>query len=394
MSAYKIGEILEVSVEKIVPNGLGLAFAENLTVFVSLSAVGDKLRVKLNQIKGNTAFAEIVEIIGPSYDRVQPPCVYFGECGGCNFQQMNYNAQLEAKVGIIRDCLHRIAKLDYDGEIPIIASPAEFGYRSRAQWHLDTRNRKIGYYKRNSRDLIDVRSCPILTPILENTLEITRKNLDWHNFWSEKAEIEASHGDGDEVSVYSPEVIEPTNEISFSAFGERYFYSAQTFFQGNHFVVEKLLETALDGAGGETSLDLYCGVGLFTLPLAGKYARVIGVEEYGLAVDFARKNAENAQLPNIEFHTESVRKFLASAELGKVDFILLDPPRAGTEKETIHNIIKLGAPHISYVACEPSVLARDLKRFAEHGYKIDSITALDLFPQTHHVETVVRLSRL
>src|SRR4029079_1903067 len=170
-------------------------------------------------------------------------------------------------------------------------------------------------------------------------------------------------------------------------------YSAQSFFQGNRFLIEELVKRAVTGATGENALDLYSGVGLFTLPLARKFKSVTGVEDNNKAVEFAEKNAEAGGLKNIRFVRRSVRDFLNGQLTEKIDFLLLDPPRAGAENDTIRNILKIGAKQISYVSCEPSILARDLRKFLEDGYLIDSITALDLFPQTHHVETVVRLSR-
>ncbi len=385
-------QILDVKIEKIVPNGFGLAFAENLTVFVSLAAKGDKLRVKINERKGKTAFAEIVEIIEPSEDRTKPECPYFGVCGGCNFQHLNYQAQLDAKVGIVRDCLTRIGKINYEKEIQIIGSPKDYGYRARAQWHLDTRRKKFGYFQRNSHRVVDAKICPILTPELEKTLIDLRDTVAWESFWSETVEIEAAT-DGREVSVYSAEIVETTKELCFEASGEKYFYDATSFFQGNLFLIEKLIETATKDATGETAIDLYCGVGLFSLPLARKFKKVIAVEGNAKAIKFARKNVENAQLENIEFFTETVGGFLfeKQSDLRNLDFVLLDPPRSGAEKETIEMLVKLQPKHISYVSCEPSILARDLRFLTENLYTIESITALDLFPQTHHIETVVRL---
>jgi 23S rRNA (uracil1939-C5)-methyltransferase len=190
--------------------------------------------------------------------------------------------------------------------------------------------------------------------------------------------------------VHSPGVYEP-DEVSFAAMGETFRYTAGLFFQGNHFLVPQLLETALAGAEGRNALDLYCGVGLFSLPMARRFERVTGVEEHPEAVKFAKRNAQLNGLANTGFRTESVRRFLSTSQPKNIDFILLDPPRAGTEKETIQNLIRIGAPHVSYVACEPSVLARDLRRFLDAGYRIESITAVDLFPQTHHVEAVAHL---
>jgi len=390
---FKVGELLDVKIEKIVPNGFGLAFAENLTVFVPLSAGGDKLRVRINQLKGKTAFAEIVEILAPSTERTEPRCPYFGRCGGCDFQQLKYEAQLAAKVGIVRDCLTRIGKIKYEREISIIGSPNDYEYRSRAQWHVDTRRKKIGYFQRKSHDIIDVEICPILKPELQEVLTELRETIEWESFWSEIVEIESATAGG-EISIYSAEIIEPTEEISFTSNGETYLHDATSFFQGNPFLIEQLVEAATANAAGETALDLYCGVGLFTLPLARKFQKVIGVEGYDKAIDYAEKNIENARLANVEFHRENVGDWLKgnSENMKNPDFLLLDPPRSGTEKETVEYILKLQPKQISYVSCEPSTLARDLKILTENDYSIESIVALDLFPQTHHVETVVRLN--
>ena len=388
---YKVGEEIEVKIEKIVTGGYGLGFAENLTVFVPLVAPKDKLKVKIHQLKGKTAFAEIVRIIEPSPERIAPPCIYFGSCGGCDFQQLNYESQLAAKVGIIRECLVRIGKINYENEIKIIGSPKPFGYRARAQWHVNTRRKKIGYFQRKSHDVIDVVECPIITPELQEVLTELRESIVWESFWSESVEIEAASS-AENVSVYSAEIVEPTEELSFESGGNRYFYDATTFFQGNSFLIERLIETAIGGASGASAIDLYCGVGLFTLPLAEKFSKVFGVEGWGKAVEFAVKNVENARAENIQIFGENVNEWLMNNQPENIDFILLDPPRSGTDKEIIENILKIKPRQISYVSCEPSTLARDLKILCDNDYKIESITALDLFPQTHHVETIVRLS--
>lgn len=381
----------EVKIEKIVPGGYGFGFAENSVVFVALAAVGDHLRVRIREKKGKAIFAEIVEIIEPSPQRIKPPCPYFGVCGGCDFQQMNYAAQLEGKRAIVRDCLSRIGKINYEKEIEIVGSPREFGYRARAQWHADTRNEKIGYFKRHSHQIVDVAECPILVPELQNKLADLRENLSWGELWAEKIEIETASS-GAQISVYSNELIEPTEEISFTAHGEKYFYDATSFFQGNPFLIEDLIKTALADLGGAVALDLFCGVGLFSLPLARKFEKVYAVEANARAIDFARKNAENARLQTVEFFAESVGEFLSENDLGAVDFILLDPPRTGAETQIIEKILDLKPRRISYVSCDPATLARDLRLLTENIYSIESITIFDLFPQTHHVETVVHLN--
>ena len=391
----KGGELLDVSIEKIVPNGYGLGFAENLTVLVPLAAAGDHLRVRVVQKKGKTAFAEIAEILAPSPERITPPCPHFGvgKCGGCDFQQLGYEAQLRAKIGIVRDSLTRIGKINFDREIEIIESPKPFGYRSRAQWHLDTHRRRIGYFRRNSHSVIDVETCPIITEELQETLTNLRATVEWESFWAEKVEIEAASADG-KVSIYSSEIVEPTAEISFTFDDNRYFYDARSFFQGNLYLVPQLVETALGGARGKSALDLYCGVGLFTLPLARRFERVSGVEANDKAIDAARKNIEHARLENAEVFSDAVGEWLTENpdKTADVDFILLDPPRTGAERETVEQILKIRPPEVSYVSCDPSTLARDLRLLCSEGvYEIQTITALDLFPQTHHVETVVRL---
>lgn len=390
---YTAGDTVEVRVEKIVPRGFGLAFAENLTVLTPLTVPGDVVQVRLVEIKKRLAFAEMVEISQPGPKRIHPPCKYFGRCGGCDFQQMSYDAQLSAKVGIIRDCLHRIGKIETASEIQIIGSPHDFRYRSRARWHLDRDKKTIGYFRRDSNEVIDIDLCPILTPGLQSTLEDVREKMDWAKVWSVRAEMDAVTGAAGSASLYSAEMAEPTTELSFAVDGDTYFFSAQTFFQANKFLIESLIETAIGGASGEAAFDLYCGVGLFALPMARKFLKVVAVEGNPVAAQFAKRNIENARLTNVRLVDQGVGRFLSENQKKNLDFILIDPPRSGTEKQTIPAIVKLKPVEISYVSCEPSILARDLRTLLDAGYMIDKITAIDLFPQTHHVETVVRLKR-
>ncbi len=388
---YAPGDTLDLKIEKIVPRGFGLAFAEGLTVFVPLAVAGDSVRVKIDQIKKRTAFADIVEVLEASPNRIQPPCPHFGVCGGCDFQQMNYESQLRAKLDIIRDCLKRIGKIDFDG-LGIEPSPMEFEYRSRARWHADRDERVIGYYAADSHEIVNVATCPILVPQLEDTLISLQKNTKWKDVMAGRTDIDASVADRGEVSIYSPDLVEPTVDITYTHDGVEYAFSARSFFQGNQFMISKLVETALNGASGETALDLYCGVGLFALPMAKKFSHVIGVEENPEAVKFAKQNKARAGLSNVEFKRVRVREFLAGHQLDRTDFVLIDPPRAGADLGTIERIAEMRPKQIAYVSCEPSILARDLRILLDRGYRIDNITALDLFPQTHHVETVARLS--
>ena len=391
--SYAVGDILELKIEKIVPRGFGLAFAEGLTVFVPLAVAGDTLKVRLDHIKKRTAFADIVDIVERSPNRIAPPCPHFGVCGGCDFQQMNYETQLHAKLDIIRDCLKRIGKIEFE-DLGIIPSPNEFEYRSRARWHADRDDQAIGYYAADSHEIVNVATCPILVPKLEDTLIALQKDTKWKDVMAGRTDIDAATGDNNAVSIYSPDLVEPTAEITYNHNGIEYAFSARGFFQGNQTLIGELVRLAIGGATGETALDLYCGVGLFALPMAKQFTNVIGVEENAEAIRFAKQNKARGGFSNVDFKRTGVRDFLKGHQLDKTDFVLIDPPRAGAEDHTIDLVAKMAPLAISYVSCEPSILARDLRILLDRGYRIDTITAIDLFPQTHHVETVVRLMKV
>src|SRR5688500_723860 len=370
---------------------MGLAHAGGKTVFVSLAAPGDRVRVRVERVQGNVLFASIEEILTPSPVRVEPPCPYFGRCGGCDFQQLTYEAQLAAKAEMIRDCLHRIARLDNVPEFAVTPSPNDWRYRMRATWQIDHEKRDIGYYERGSRRVCDVVDCAVLKPELQQKLEEVRAT-EWHQFPSDLKHLDAVSGENG-VSL-SPEFAGfYTKEVTLTVRGEVYRFNAAGFFQINPSLLEPLIEFALNGASGESAVDLYCGVGLFTLPLARNFRKVISVEANAPAARFARRNLQQAGLTNTRVITASVTDwFRDPSATGPVDFVLLDPPRAGAESAVVKGILKLHPAEISYVSCDPATLARDLKKLVAGGYFVNSIAAFDLFPQTHHVETVVRLA--
>jgi 23S rRNA (uracil1939-C5)-methyltransferase len=382
---------LEVTIERIVPNGFGIAHAEGLTLLVPLVAPGDKARVSLGKRNGNLVFAQLEEILEPSPLRIKPGCKYFGRCGGCNFQQMDYAEQLKAKVGIIKDCLHRIARIDHEKEIEIIPSPEPWHYRARANWHADTANKKLGYFYRNSNKVCDIDECPILTGPLQEELEQLRGGLHWEEIWANVMHIDAATA-GSDVSIYSSEFIDEPAEITFETAGLKYAYNARVFFQGNLYVTPKLVEAAVKDLRGNLALDLYCGVGLFSLPLAKSFANVIGVEASEEAIRFAKINADRNGLSNAEFITADTGKWLKDnyRRLSNLDVLLLDPPRIGVEKKVIGSIIEILPREIVYVSCDPATLARDLRALFDK-YELLEISAFDMFPQTHHVETIAKL---
>ncbi|HEX9423111.1 MAG TPA: class I SAM-dependent RNA methyltransferase [Pyrinomonadaceae bacterium] len=413
---------LEVKIERLLPGGVGLAHANDLTLFVSLAAPGDVLRVRIDRVQGKIGFASVVEVLKPASVRVEPPCPYFGRCGGCDFQQLTYQAQLDAKLEIIRDCLHRIAKSEAPLDITMHASPGEWRYRARANWQVDSATKLLGYFERGSNRVCDVEYCAVLVPKLQETLEHVRHEILADAASQQLRDIDAVVGD-EGVSVAPPLAGFQTDIVSRSIGNERYYFSAEAFFQVNDELLASVIAEALGDAKGLIAIDLYCGVGLFTLPLARRFERVTGVEAHPRAADFARRNVEsterststtvregvengfevgdpttatsgNIRLGNVQIVTARVGDWLSqhSRSFGPVDFLLLDPPRTGCENRDITGIIALHPAKIAYVSCDPATLARDLKKLIAAGYSLDSVGAFDMFPQTHHVETVARLS--
>jgi 23S rRNA (uracil1939-C5)-methyltransferase len=415
-------ETFEVVIERIIPGGLGFAHADSRTVMVALAAPGDRVRVRVDRVKGSVAFASIVEILEPAPVRVEPPCSYFGRCGGCNFQQLSYSAQLAAKIEIIRDCLRRLGGIEDVPAFEITAAPNEWHYRARAQWQYASVRRWLGYFEANSRDVCDVAECAVLVPELQRELEALREQMTQDELPDDARHFRAVVGD-EGVSVAagvsgrgsSPTVMEGVGvaDITRTIRDERYQLNANSFFQTNLDLVPALVDSALGDVRGEKAIELYSGVGLFTVPLARRFASVIAVEDDAEASAFARRNLADAGLSNAEVVNEDVAAWLENLEssgarfapaalrrarmpalpgaLQSIDFLLLDPPRTGAESRVISGIVRLKPKRICYVSCDPATLARDLKKLIAGGYSISSIQAFDMFPQTHHVETLVHL---
>jgi 23S rRNA (uracil1939-C5)-methyltransferase len=384
---------LEVEIERLLPGGVGLAHAEGLTLFVSLAAPGDTVRVQIDRVRGKVAFASVLEVIKPSPVRVEPPCPYFGRCGGCDFQQLNYETQLQAKVEIVRDCFHRIANIANLPEIAIHPSPKQWQYRARASWQYDPQTRHLGYFEAGSHRVCDVEVCAVLVPDLQNALEDLHAQIRNDSFPRAAKNVEAVAGD-EGVSLAPGWPGFETKNVSRRIGDETYHFNADAFFQVNDELLAPLVHQATRNAPGAVAMDLYCGVGLFTVPLARCFERVVGVESNPTAARFAQLNLKNAQLESARIITARVGEWLNGHSLRSeaVDFLLLDPPRAGAENSVIKGILARRPREISYVSCDPATLARDLKKLLAAGYFLDSVAAFDMFPQTHHVETVVRLT--
>ena len=387
-----VGHTLEVEIERLLPGGVGLAHANELTLFVSLAAPGDVVRIRIDRIQGKVGFASVVEIVKPSSVRVEPPCPYFGLCGGCDFQQLTYEAQLQAKVDIIKDCLHRIARIEDPLTVTIEASPNQWRYRARGMWQVDSAKEKLGYFARGTRDVCDVEYCAVLVTQLQEVLEKVRTDLASLPEWPSLRDIEVVAG-ADGISLSPPIAGFETKEVHRVVGDEIYHFNAEGFFQINHELLPEIITEAIGDASGKIAIDLYCGAGLFTLPLARRFEQVIAVEANELATRFARRNLDSAGLTNTEVVGLDVGEWLQYyRSFEPIDMLLLDPPRTGAENKVIAGILSLRPQRIVYVSCDPATLARDLRKLTAEGYTLDRIRAFDMFPQTHHVETVVHLS--
>ena len=393
----KVGDVIEVITERLAFGGDAVARYDGLAVFVPFASPKEQLRVRITEKKKSFVRAVIEQVLAPSPFRREPPCQYFGKCGGCQLQHLTYEAQLESKAGFVRDALERIGRLDWPHEIKII-SAAEFGYRSRAQVKIDWKARRVGFNRANSNVVCDVETCPILAPELDRALASIRDAVANPNDHTQSRSYQVEMAAGENAIALEPPIAAlpggPLRQVVHNAI---YNFDPSTFFQSNSLLLDELIDKALgprSGDRGDLAIDLYAGVGLFTIQMARRFKRVIGVESDARAAKYALQNIAVNELTNIEIQTSSVESWLESylaTNPTPPDFVLLDPPRTGAA-ESVPLIAALKPSRITYVSCDPATLARDLRVLVDSGYELSRITAVDLFPQTYHVETVVTLT--
>jgi 23S rRNA (uracil1939-C5)-methyltransferase len=394
------GEVHEVTIEKLVYGGDGLARIGTQAVFVPFAAAGDHLRVRVTDVERNYARAVIEEIICPSPARRTPPCAYFGICGGCHLQHLTHQAQLEAKVSFVRESLQRISNIEWAGEVDVRAA-SEFGYRSRAEIKVSRGEEGeplIGYFRSGTQDVCEVTDCLILLPAANR--ELHHLHTEPSLIPSDATRVYLTAGD-DEVIV-TPATGENGRSDEIDALGTAYQrlagtdcgFGVRSFFQSNRLLVEDLIQAAIGDARGTFAVDLYAGVGLFSLQLARRFEQVCAVEGNRAAANHGMENVRANGLNNVRYEPISVEAWLKykSSELPRPDLVLLDPPRAGAGPQVVERVVALAPPAVTYVSCDPATLARDLRMMLDFDYRIDSITVVDMFPQTFHVETVVHLS--
>ena len=425
-----------VSIEKLVYGGDGLAHAGERTVFVPFVLPGEDVRVALKSQKKRTVWATPVETVKVAESRVVPRCSHFKVCGGCQYQHIEPSRQSELKQDILRETLSRLGGISWPGEIRIHTA-APFEYRNRAQWAVrSAMPRAMGYFLPESSQIVPVDECPVLSPLLAKSFQQLQDLTRSNSLPGQIEEIEAFADSGDEKLALNVAFHEFTEspamlfkffrealpqieslllldqkknrfELSGPGFlrhqagGFNFRVSHLSFFQVNRFLIEELLQSVVSGKKGALALDLYAGVGFFSLPLAKTFEHVIGVDANLAAIRDLRSNAEAAGLAvtSHNLHTEEFLKKLDE----KPDLVVLDPPRAGLGQSTAAKLAEVHSPEIVYLSCDPSTLARDLAVLLQTermpagakpnapSYQLASVELFDLFPQTHHIETLVHL---
>lgn len=434
--------IVEAEMTGLTSQAAGVCRVEGRAVFVPRALPGETWRVRIVKANRTAVWGRGEELLIPSPDRIEPACPYFGKCGGCACRHMTYEAELRFKLGRVNDALRRIGGLELQAG-RIVGADSTEGYRNKAIYNFAP-GPVCGFYRPRSHDVIETERCLLQPESFDRAAaallqwmkergvpaydELTGQGLIRHLFLREgisgiaacivaAAEVDASAADammaaepalasvslcvnpkpgnvvltGDIRPLRGPQTLEQT------LCGARFELSPLTFFQVNTRQAEKLYRIAGEYAApaGKTVLDLYCGAGTIGLSVARDAAKLIGNDVVPSAVQNARRNAARNGVSNAEYFcgdASAVAQKLAADGL-RPDVIITDPPRKGMDEPVLQALADMAPERIVYVSCDPGTLARDLKRLAALGYTAEACTAVDMFPRTYHVETVVLMSR-
>ncbi len=430
-----------VNIEKIISGGLGLGrLDDGMIVLTKFVLPGERVRVKETKKRRGYMEALPVEILDGSPDRIIPPCPYFERCGGCSFQHMSYSAQLSVKKDIVQESLTRArVALDHTEINPVLPSPKTFHYRFRIRLQV-TSDGKIGFYQSGSNNLIEISRCLVATERINTALQELTGCALIKNTGADLREIELLHSPADdrlfavfheqrgkklsteffkefkktsslEISIFlknkrtlspvgestAPEVLSQSFDESICGRAFDISWSPGCFSQVNaeqNLGLIKLVCLLFTKTESRKLLELYCGMGNFSVPLGLSGATVTGYEQNSESIKWARRNAEMAGLKKFFFHTGDVAQKLNELPGGtnRFDAIVLDPPRQGLGKST-PLLASLEPRTILYISCDPATLARDLAMLVERGYKLTTLAPVDMFPQTHHIESVALLEK-
>lgn len=414
--------------------------ARGKAAFVPFVLEGERVEAAVVEEKPGFVRARAEKILTPSPQRIEPHCPYYGRCGGCHYQHTSYEHQLQIKSAILTENLRRIAKIELP-EAPQVHRSEPWNYRNRTRMQVHGGNRfALGYFRFGSHELLRIEECPISSPLInrataalwqlgrsgsvpthieeielfanhDDTRLLIEMNLDNHaeqagtdvvEFVTDLRRAVPSIGgvalfrkEGDtlrhEVMPQSMRPVFGVDSLKYNAAGCEYRVSVGSFFQTNRFLVNEMVDLVTGGQEGDNALDLYSGVGLFTLPLAKNFVEVSAVEAAPYSYHDLRKNAPS----NVSTYRALTQAFLAGIDdvTSRFDFVVADPPRGGLGEPVARKLAELAPPQITYVSCDPATLARDLKILLDSGYKIRETHLIDLFPQTFHIETVVKLEK-
>lgn len=416
-------QTLNVSIEKLVYGGEGLARTDEGVLLVPGVLPGESVEVELRPRRHGVRRGRLVRLVEPCRERVVPECPYFSHCGGCHYQYISYERQLQLKQEILKECCERIGKFRLEVPVSVLSSEP-WRYRNRARLRIEKRSGRfqIGYFEYSSHCLCAIEQCPISSPGINGVLEKLCGGLGASCFPDGKAEFELFASDSDQsmlatVASGSPpprnfgeklldalpsvESVrwrqEPTGKqtnwgsgsISYHVGEFHYRVGHDSFFQVNRFLLLEMIRAVTGDMEGNRALDLYAGVGLFTVPLSRRFLNVTAIEAQAAA---ARDLTSNMGVVGERATScrRTVEGFLAAASPGW-DLIVANPPRYGLNKGVLSHLKRLQPRHFVYVSCDPTTLARDLAVLVGSGYQVRDVHLVDQFPQTFHLESVVHL---
>lgn len=425
----------QIKIESLSYGGSGVGRDSGKVVFVPLTAPGDIITYHTIEEKKGYIKAELSGIIEPSTKRITPACPVFGECGGCSWQYLSYKEQLMAKSEIFRETMWRLGTVEKDRIFEIIDTHSEWHYRNRAQFKVSYVNGRlhIGFYRKKSRDIVEMNSCAIMSPLINETISLFKKLLLKTPFIERISQIDISVDDADKAAVAVMHISSDfkKNDVEFAetifstenklvglffksgknSSAKKVFakkkgiltycvptnnreidlkFSPGGFTQVNYLQNKKMVEMVVGIAGeGKTEkvLDLFCGIGNFSLPLATISKKVTAVENNKTSIFDGTRNAEELGIKNCSFIAGRAEDHIS----GDYDLAIVDPPREGAAS-VIKKLVKNEVPRVIYVSCNPTTLARDLRLMTRGGYKIVSSQPIDLFPQTWHIESVTEIA--
>lgn len=386
---------IELTIENLSNQGDGVGRVDNWVVFVPYTLPGERVRARVYRNDKNCSMADLVEVLEPSPQRVEPQCPVFGYCGGCQYQHLDYAAQLEWKTAQVADLLRLQAGLQLP-VLPAIPSPVTYGYRSKITPHFhkprEAKMGNIGFLRAGSRsEVCDIKQCPIAMDELNAALPLVRRSV-------QQAAAQYKRGATLLMRVSEGSVITNNNAVCTEKVGDLTFnFLAGDFFQNNPFILPSFTGYVAKQAcagGARYLVDAYCGSGLFALTLAPHFEKVLGVEVSETSADWARANARSNGITHASFLAAS-----AEAIFAQVDFpaeetaVVIDPPRKGCDIAFLSQLFAFGPKRVVYVSCNPATQIRDLAEFDKAGYKVVEVQPFDLFPQTKHLECVATLEK-